>query len=245
MHARFHCWRSAAHLWPRPPRPALPCRPWHSGANVAQLATIPPLKYFDVSQNVCPEATKQYYADPALADERVNQPNYGCKAVQVRTVCLAVCGVLIRMALWECASCWASTPCARPPPTLAGQRQSCCGAAGDPACLDRCPIHPPTHPPIHPPETCPPRPVRQTQAELAALNTGALLQREVIQRLVGLVAERQRGHVLLEGWTGSGKSVALYSLVNWARSNGARDGGGWGLVVVGAQQRCTFLFALV
>jgi rhamnogalacturonyl hydrolase YesR len=32
--------------------------------------------------------------------------------------------------------------------------------------------------------------------------------------------EKGRGHLYLDGWAGSGKSVALYSLVAWARAQG-------------------------
>ncbi len=31
---------------------------------------------------------------------------------------------------------------------------------------------------------------------------------------------KERSHLYLDGWAGSGKSVALYSLVAWARANG-------------------------
>ena len=50
---------------------------------MAQLASLPVNKYFDVPRNVCPEASRQFYEDPVLTEERVNQPNYGCRAVQV------------------------------------------------------------------------------------------------------------------------------------------------------------------
>jgi hypothetical protein len=50
----------------------------------------------------------------------------------------------------------------------------------------------------------------------------ALLHRDCIAELLAKAAEpRRRGrHIYLDGWTGSGKSVALFSLVNWARRNG-------------------------
>ena len=47
-----------------------------------------------------------------------------------------------------------------------------------------------------------------------------LLNRRCLQDLVQAVARQQRPHIYLDGWAGSGKSVALYALVNWARANG-------------------------
>lgn len=114
-------------------------RPWHSGLDVAQLASVPLNMYFDAPLAACSESTKQYYADPALADEQVNQPNYGCKAVQ---------------------------------------------------------------------------------AEMQCFGTNSLLQRQCTIGLQQTIAEQQKRHVYLDGWTGSGKSIALFIMVNWARKNG-------------------------
>eukprot|EP00887_Chlorella_sp_A99_P004908 scaffold4.g4908.t1 len=55
---------------------------WHSGLDVGRALDAAPGTYFDAPLAACPEATKQFYADPALEGERVNQPNYGCRGVQ-------------------------------------------------------------------------------------------------------------------------------------------------------------------
>ncbi|KAL4439233.1 hypothetical protein ABPG77_004135 [Micractinium sp. CCAP 211/92] len=48
----------------------------------------------------------------------------------------------------------------------------------------------------------------------------SLLTRACMQDLVAAVQGKERSHLYLDGWAGSGKSVALYSLVAWARANG-------------------------
>lgn len=46
------------------------------------------------------------------------------------------------------------------------------------------------------------------------------MQRDCIARLLQALTEQRKGHMLLDGWAGSGKSCALFAAVAWARANG-------------------------
>lgn len=57
---------------------------FHSSTSITDLAPGskgPVGQYVDVPQNVLPEGNAVFYHDPLLVDERVQQPDYGCKAV--------------------------------------------------------------------------------------------------------------------------------------------------------------------
>ncbi|PSC69955.1 28S ribosomal mitochondrial [Micractinium conductrix] len=110
-----------------------------SGLGVAALPEVPVNTYFEVPAGVLPEATADYYKDPVLKGENVNEPNFGCKAVQRE---------------WD----WS------------GRR--------------------------------------------------SLLARACMRDLLAAVQSKERPQLYLDGWAGSGKSVALYSAVAWARANG-------------------------
>ena len=49
------------------------------------------------------------------------------------------------------------------------------------------------------------------QAELTYFGTGALLQRRCMRELLAAVAERRRGQIYLEGWTGKGTCLSPFS----------------------------------
>ena len=129
---------SPAESSPPPDEPSAAA--WHSGRSVAELLSVPANTYFELPEDAAPEAEHRFYQDPALAEARVNQPNYGCTGAQ---------------------------------------------------------------------------------AEFAATGRRALLARRC---LLDLAAAADAGTVprrlLLDGWAGTGKSVALLALVAWARAAG-------------------------
>jgi hypothetical protein len=57
-------------------------------------------------------------------------------------------------------------------------------------------------------------------AEFEATGRRALLHRPAIAALVADVAGGAAPRIFLDGWTGAGKSAALYALVHWARAAG-------------------------
>uniref|UniRef100_A0A1D2A603 Small ribosomal subunit protein mS29 n=3 Tax=Auxenochlorella protothecoides TaxID=3075 RepID=A0A1D2A603_AUXPR len=57
------------------------------------------------------------------------------------------------------------------------------------------------------------------QRELASSGHSMLQHRPVIKTLLEHAQSLRKRRISLQGWTGSGKSVALYSLVAWARAN--------------------------
>lgn len=61
---------------------------------------------------------------------------------------------------------------------------------------------------------------KAVQAEWEFSGRRSLMARECMQQLAAVVQERTRRQLYLDGWAGSGKSVALYSLVAWARAQG-------------------------
>ena len=128
---------------PPPPATAVPAAAaaaWHSGRSVSELLSVPVNSYFDLPESAAPEAEHRFYQDPALAEERVNQPNYGCRGAQAEFAATGRRAVLARRCLRDLA---------------------------------------------------------------AAADAGAAPRR-----------------LLLDGWAGTGKSVALLSLVAWARAAG-------------------------
>lgn len=85
------CRSLAEQLWGRQGSPSRACscprsrRPtWDSGHAVKDLADVPSGKYFALQPELVPEATAEYYEESYLKKEKLTQPNYGCKAVQVR-----------------------------------------------------------------------------------------------------------------------------------------------------------------
>lgn len=58
------------------------------------------------------------------------------------------------------------------------------------------------------------------QREFAATGNELLLHRPVIASLLDMAQTLRKPQISLQGWTGSGKSAAMYSLVAWARANG-------------------------
>jgi small subunit ribosomal protein S29 len=96
-------------------------------------------RYVRIPNTVLPEAEAPFYYDPVLAEDRVRQPHYGCKAVTT---------------------------------------------------------------------------------EFAESGERALLHRRSTAALMQDVASGAASRVYLGGWTGSGKSCALYALVAWARAQG-------------------------
>lgn len=63
-------------------------------------------------------------------------------------------------------------------------------------------------------------PTTPPQREFEASGRPYLLQRPVIQRLLRHAESGDKRQISLQGWTGSGKSAALYALVSWARASG-------------------------
>ncbi|KAI3428497.1 hypothetical protein D9Q98_007321 [Chlorella vulgaris] len=61
---------------------------------------------------------------------------------------------------------------------------------------------------------------KAVQAEWEFSGQRSLMARECMHKLARRVQDNPRRHLYLDGWTGSGKSVALYSLVAWARAQG-------------------------
>lgn len=61
---------------------------------------------------------------------------------------------------------------------------------------------------------------KAVQREFALTGHQILLHRPAIAKVLDLAQSGRKPQISLEGWTGSGKSVALFSLVAWARANG-------------------------
>jgi hypothetical protein len=117
---------------------------------MTRLPSTAPLTYFDVPEGVCPEATHDFYRDPVLREERVNEPNYGCKAVQTNFEFLGRRSLLMRQCMQELMQV-GLTPCIR---TLSALCSALCCSSLHPLSGSsqppRSPV-PPRHPPLPPP----------------------------------------------------------------------------------------------